>query len=257
MDFGLISIPIHGNLFGFDISNISLLKNLAEKVEVDNSVNINNTFNLVVHNAPQDRPYAVSTELRPEPRVPGTTGTTIQPTADQIEAAEGTHAPSSHGPARAPFALHTTMVFDDKRICDFSSLSLGKMQLFVLRDEAVTIGLHDYPPLTIERDRASAVFRPIAGWEPPTPPLRLKRVTEYDDQPVQISSLARVSQVCSGGYSATLYRVPLGKEMLLAGQTCRFSRNIFKGLFLVAVRRHDSEGRVLLRSIAIVAMPHS
>ncbi len=263
MNLGFISIPIHGNLFGLDLSNISLLKNLAERVEVDNSVNIHNAFNLVIHTAPQDRPNPVSTgpPPLPKPHVPGGTRTTTQPPAEQNDDAERTHTPSSHSPAQAPCALHTTMVFDDRRICDFPSLSLGEIQLFVLLHETVTVRLDDYPPLTIDRTQGSAEFRPVAGWAPPTRPLRLKSVTEYHGQPVRISSLRRVSQVCSRGYSATLYRVPLGKdplgkEILLAGQTCRFSPNIFKGVFLAAVRRHRSQGGVFLRKLAIVAMPN-
>lgn len=251
MAFDLISIPIHGNLFGLELSDISLLRSLVEKVEV------NNTFNLVVCTpttpSSDSDPAAPSLDIQQDSAAPDTSDATTPTSAGRIGPT------SSPEPAPAPCALHTTMVFADARINDFPSLSLGQMQLFVLRNKTVTVTMGHYPPITIDRIQdpalVSAEIRPDGTWSLPARPMRLKPVTEYKHQPVRIPSRRPVSQVRNEEYSATLYRVPLGKDVLLAGQSCRFSETIFNGLFLVALRSHD-QGAVYLRKIAIIAVPH-
>ena len=252
--FDSLRIPVLGNLFNVDFSRLSLSKTEIKIGDINNTVNV--FVNINQTDSMSKSPIGTEREnSRDDPSL-HTLPMPIPRASESGEHSVPVSQMTSESTPIAPCVVHTTMVFDDDRIRDFRTLNLGVTPLFVLNKEAPTdIVLKNYPDLVVRCTKKSAELISNGRWQIPSEPLRCKPVTEFSSQPVRIPSLRKVSQVRNKRHSATLYRAPVGETIGVAGQDCLFSRNIFDGLFLVAVRSHRSNGLVYLRKIAIVAMP--
>ncbi len=238
ISFGLLSFPVLGNLFNADFSHLALCK-------TENIYKTENNINIVVQigATASMKEGAIGTNRKKFKDIP----------AENYDPVPQAPTDSS---IPAPCVVRTTMVFNDARIRDFRVLNLGAVPLFVLSDDSIDIKLAKYS-LAVRRNEKTAEFISKGRWKVLTKRRRYKRVTEFSDQPIQIPSLRAISQVCDydGSHSATLYRATVGKEMIIAGQNCLFSRSIFDGLFLVVIRSHRDRNPVYVREIAMVAMP--
>ena len=251
--FDILGIPVLGNLFNADFSHLSLFKQGIKIGDINNTVNvfvqIGRTNSMVEGAIKSEQGNSRNDPTLPTLPMPRTD----VPERDKTSVSVSEKPPSSM--PIAPCAVHTTMVFDDDRIRNFRTLNLGITPLVVLDKAPTNIVLKNYPDLVVRRTKKSAKLISEGKWQIPPWPLPCKPVTEFSSQLVQISPLRKVSQVWDGKHSATLYRAPVGETIVVAGQDCFFSRDIFDGLFLLAVRSHIKNGSIYLREIMMVVMP--
>lgn len=259
-----LPIPVIGNIFNADISKLSFLKK-EQKIG-----NINNTVNLFVQFRPA--PPTQSRKLNSD----GTSSKHISAPHLQapLQLHQATMETDDNNPMPlieleksldktklAPCFVRTTLVFEDSRVQDFQVMNLGKTTLFILNNNPILVPLQRYPKmdsLKICRGVHSATFKEHGVWKVPSKMRRYGKLLEMDDHRINIGSNRPISQVRAirdpGWYSATLYNVQVGKEIIILDQNYLFSKRIFEGVFIIAVRSHPDDNTTYLRELVLVGM---
>ena len=166
---------------------------------------------------------------------------------------------SAAGIVRVPCRVETKLIFDDPRIDRVEKLDIGEMSLFVLHDEARDIPFGGvYPKCKLRMVRGGSEVEIVGSeyWSRSDPPIRYEGLEDLNGRTSHVPKMRMVAQAHDyrREHSVTLYQVPLPAEICLAGQTCFFSDEIFRNLYLIALRSHR-KGGTRLRKISLLAVP--
>ena len=153
------------------------------------------------------------------------------------------HPAESPTPVEPPevFTVDTTLVFDRAAIGQVESLYLRYLRLVVLHDEPRSLNLGVAPRCEIAFTDRPVVTEShdwiVAG------KLRRRAIPKmFRERPVKATGAKLVSQAftASGKRSLSIYRLPLDRSVLLAGQKYLFDAGVFESVHLAVARK---EGR--------------
>lgn len=263
-----LPIPVIGNMFNAQVSELSFFKK-EQKID-----NINNTVNLFVQFRPTTPTQTknLNTDETSSKRISEPHLQVPQQLPQATMETEGNNPMQLVEPEKsqdmtnlAPCFVRTTLVFEDSRVQDFEALNLGKTRLFILKECPIPVPLQKYPRmdfLNICRGTHSATFKEQGVWKVSSKMRRYSKLLEMHIEDakyrINIGPNRPISQVRAvrnpGWYSATLYNAPVGKEILILDQNYLFSKQIFEGVFVIAVRSHPDDNTTYLREIVLVGM---
>ena len=195
----------------------------------------------------------------------------LPPSPPPVLTTDSPEVESDAGNGLVPGQGETRLVSDEPVDDRVEELDSGKKSLFVLQEESEAIPLfvlqEESCDIPFDGVYPKCKFRLMGGgskveivanesWILSDPRIRFGKLEAFNGRPISVPRMRMVSQARDrrSRHSVTLYRVPLAVDLCLAGRTCFFSDEVFRCLYVIALRSHRG-GATRLRKISLLAVP--